>query len=101
MSTPVPAPHDRIGAYVLPGRVSDPRPVVGQARAAEHAGLGSVWIGERYGTKDAGVLAATIGQATGSVRIGTAITTFMTRHHMALASMAMTLQVLTGNRFIL
>jgi probable F420-dependent oxidoreductase len=101
MSSRLAAPHARIGAYVLPGRVVDPGPVVGQARAAEFAGLGSVWIGERYGTKDAGVLAATIGQATTGLRIGTAITTFMTRHHMALASMSMTLQALTGNRFTL
>lgn len=93
--------HPRLGAYVLPGRVSDPRPVLGQARAAETLGLGTIWVGERFGTKDAGVLASAIGQVTSTPRIGTAITQFMTRHHLALASSAMTLQALTNGRFIL
>jgi 5,10-methylenetetrahydromethanopterin reductase len=92
---------DRIGAYVLPGRVDDPAVAIGQARAAEHLGLGSVWIGERYGTKDIGPLAGAIGQATEKVRIGTAITHFSVRHPIALASMAMTLQALTQDRFLL
>jgi 5,10-methylenetetrahydromethanopterin reductase len=96
-----PPAHGRLGAYVLPGRVDDPRPAIGQARAAEHLGLGAVWIGERFGTKDAGVVAAAIGQATASVRVGTAITHFMTRNHSALASMVMTLQALTEGRFLL
>jgi probable F420-dependent oxidoreductase len=93
--------HDRLGAYVLPGRVPDPRPAIGQALDAERLGLGSVWLGERFGTKDVGALAGAIGQATADLRIGTAITTFRTRHHLALASMAMTLQALTGGRFVL
>lgn len=94
-------PLDRLGAYVLPGRVDDPTVAIGQARAAEHLGLGSVWIGERYGTKDIGPLAGAIGQATERVRIGTAITHFSVRHPIALASMAMTLQSLTKDRFLL
>lgn len=95
------ATHPRLGAYVLPGRVSDPRLAIGQARAAEILGLATVWIGERFGTKDFAVLASAIGQVTSSPRIGTAITQFMTRHHIALASAAMTLQAMTGDRFIL
>jgi len=93
--------HARLGAYVLPGRVDDPRPAIGQARAAEHLGLGTVWISERFGTKDVGVLAGAIGQSTSTIRVGTAITHFTTRHHLTLASMAMTLQALTGGRFVL
>jgi 5,10-methylenetetrahydromethanopterin reductase len=90
-----------LGVYVLPGRVGDPRPVIGQARTAEHLGLGAVWIGERYGTKDFGVLVGAIGQATRSVRIGTAIAHFVVRHPMALASAMMTAQALTDGRFVL
>jgi 5,10-methylenetetrahydromethanopterin reductase len=93
--------HPRLGAYVLPGRVDDPRPAIDQARAAEELGLGSVWVGERFGTKDAGALAAAIGQATSTVGIGTAITTFATRHPLSLASLAMTIQALTAGRFTL
>jgi probable F420-dependent oxidoreductase len=91
----------RLGVYVLPGRVSDPRAAVAQAQAAEHLGLGSVWLSERYGTKDTSVLAGAIGQGTHRVRIGTAITHFLVRHPAALASSAMTLQALTGERFLL
>jgi probable F420-dependent oxidoreductase len=91
----------RLGGYVLPGRVSDPRPAIGQARAAEHLGLGSVWISERWGTKDLAVLAGAIGQATDRVRIASGITHFLVRHPAVLASTAMTLQALTGGRFTL
>jgi 5,10-methylenetetrahydromethanopterin reductase len=94
-------PDEKLGAYVLPGRVDDPRPAIEQARAAEQLGLRAVWIGERFGTKDAGALAAAIGQATSRVGVGTAITTFRTRHHLSLASLAMTIQALTDGRFIL
>jgi 5,10-methylenetetrahydromethanopterin reductase len=93
--------HPRLGAYVLPGRVDDPRPAIGQAQTAEHLGLGTVWISERFGTKDFAVLAGAIGQATASVRIATGITHFMSRHPVTLASTAMTLQALTGSRFTL
>jgi probable F420-dependent oxidoreductase len=93
--------HENLGAYVLPGRVDDPRPAIAQARAAEELGLGAVWVGERFGTKDAGALAAAIGQATTTLRIGTAITTFLSRHHLSLASLCMTIQAMTGGRFTL
>ncbi|WP_332880695.1 TIGR03857 family LLM class F420-dependent oxidoreductase [Streptomyces sp. NBC_00564] len=91
----------RLGAYVLPGRVQDPRPAVGEARTAEHLGLGSVWISERWGTKDLAVLAGAIGQATDTIRIASGITHFLVRHPAVLASTAMTLQALTGGRFTL
>ena len=51
---------DSLGAYVLPGRVSDPRAAIGEAKTIEHLGLGTVWISERYGTKDLGVLTGAI-----------------------------------------
>jgi probable F420-dependent oxidoreductase len=94
----MPAP---IGAYVLPGRVSDPRPAVGQAMVAEHLGLGTIWVAERYGTKDVGVLCGAIAQATSELRIGTAISHFLFRHPLSLASMSTTLQALSGGRFVL
>ncbi len=90
-----------LGAYVLPGRVSDPRPAVGQAQVAEYVGLGTVWIGERYGTKDVGVLGGAIAQATSDIKIGTAISHFLFRHPLSLAGMATTLQALSGGRFVL
>ena len=113
MATIVPAPRPttsdtapagetaRLGAYILPGRVSDPRPAIDQARAAEEVGLGSVWISERWGAKDLGVLAGAVGQATERVRIASGITQFLVRNPAVLASLAMTVQGLTGGRFVL
>jgi probable F420-dependent oxidoreductase len=90
-----------LGAYVLPGRVSDPRAALTQARAADELGLGSVWLSERWGTKDLGVLAGALGQVTSEAKIAAGVTHFMVRHPAVLASMAMTAQGLTGGRFVL
>ncbi|WP_218617476.1 TIGR03857 family LLM class F420-dependent oxidoreductase [Cryptosporangium aurantiacum] len=92
---------ERLGAYVLPGRVPDPRLAVGQARTAEHLGLGTVWLSERWGTKDLGVLTGAIGATSERVRIASGITHFGVRHPLTLASMAMTAQAMTGGRFVL
>jgi 5,10-methylenetetrahydromethanopterin reductase len=90
-----------LGCYVLPGGVPDPRPALGQARTAEALGLGRVWIGERFDTKDLPALAGAIGQVTERVQIGAAVTVPGVRHPMVLASMGQTLQALTGERFTL
>ena len=90
-----------LGCYVLPGGVRDPRLALDQARVAEHLGLGSVWIGERFDTKDLPSLASAIGQVTERVKIGAAVTVPGVRHPMVLASMGQTLQSLTGERFML
>jgi probable F420-dependent oxidoreductase len=89
----------RLGCYVLPGGVADARPAIDQARAAESLGLGAVWIGERYDTKDLPSLAGAISQVTSTVRIGAAITHTGLRHPMVLASMGQTLQSLSDGRF--
>ena len=57
-------PASLLGSYVLPGGVGDPRLVVEQARVAEASGLGTVWIGERYDTKDLPSLAGALTQTT-------------------------------------
>jgi 5,10-methylenetetrahydromethanopterin reductase len=90
-----------LGAYVLPGRVPDPRPALEQARAAEELGLGTIWLSERWGTKDFAVLAGALGAVTSRARIASGITHFGVRHPAVLASMAMTAQGLTGGRLVL
>jgi 5,10-methylenetetrahydromethanopterin reductase len=100
-SSPLPAAGEPLGCYVLPGGVSDPAQGIGQAQDAERLGLGAVWIGERYDTKDLPSLAGAIGQATARVRIGAAVTSPGLRHPMVLASLGQTLQALTGGRFTL
>src|ERR1700712_2443332 len=84
------AVRERLGAYALPGRGKDPRVAIGQAVPAEHLGLGPIWLSERWGTKDLGVLAGAIGQATENITFASGISHFQTRHPLMLASMAMT-----------
>lgn len=91
----------RVGAYLLPGRTTDPLRAVAEARTAEHLGLGSAWIGERLGTKDFGPLLGAVAQATSSIRLGSAVTNIGLRHPLLLASAAMSLQAMTQGRFIL
>lgn len=91
----------RLGAYTLPGRVSDPRAAVGQAVAAERLGLRTLWLSERWGTKDLGVITGALSQITSTVRIASGITHFQSRHPALLASLAMTAQALSDGRFIL
>jgi 5,10-methylenetetrahydromethanopterin reductase len=90
-----------LGCYVLPGGVSDPNPAITQARAAEALGLGTVFVGERYSTKDLPSLAGALSQVTRRVRVAAGVTHVGTRHPMVLASMGQTLQALTGGRFVL
>jgi 5,10-methylenetetrahydromethanopterin reductase len=90
-----------LGSYVLPGKVKDPRPAVGQALTAEHVGLATVWMSERYGTKDVGVIGGAIAQATTRIRFASATSHFLFRQPLALAGMAMTLQALSDGRFML
>lgn len=92
---------DRLGGYVLPGGPLDARPAIEQARALEAAGLGSVYIGERYATKDLGAIAGALTQTTTTARLIAAITHIGTRHPMALASLGQTLQSLSDGRFSL
>lgn len=87
--------------YALPGRVSDPTVAVEQARIAEELGLGTVWISERYGSKDLGVLAGAIAATTRRIRIASGIAHFNFRHPLVMAGMAMTAQAISGNRFML
>ncbi len=90
-----------LGCYVVPGGVSDPSVALTEAKVAERIGLGTVWIGERYDTKDLPSLAGALSVVTERVRIGAAITHSGLRHPMVLASMGQTLQALSGGRFLL
>jgi probable F420-dependent oxidoreductase len=90
-----------LGAYVLPGRVTDPGAVIGQARAAQRLGLQTVWLSERWGTKDLGLIAGAVSQVTSTVQIASGITHLQSRHPALLASLAMTAQALSGGRFVL
>lgn len=90
-----------LGAYLLPGRVTDPGAAISQAQAAERLGLRTMWLSERWGTKDLGVITGAVSQVTSGIRIASGITHLQSRHPALLASLAMTAQALSGGRFIL
>lgn len=89
-----------LGCYALPGRVPDSRPAIAQAVTAEKIGLGTVWLSEKWGTKDPGAILGAISATTSNIRLGLATTNFLTRHPLTLASMGMTLQSLSGGRLL-
>ena len=91
----------RLGAYLLPGRIKNPRDVILQAEAGERIGLGTMWLSERWGNKDIGSICGAVTQAAPSAKIAAGTTHFLTRHPAVLASMAMTLQALSNSKFIL
>lgn len=88
-----------LGAYILPGGVKDPRQGIEQARTAERLGLGAVWLGERFDTKDFAAVLGACSQATREIQLGVGVTPMNVRHPMVLASAGQTLQALTEGRF--
>ena len=98
---PHPVRAGRLGAYLLPGRVDDSRPALAQARAAEELGFRSVWVSERWASKEVGALCGALSQVTTRTRIAVGATHLTTRHPLALAGLAMTMQMLSERRFVL
>lgn len=69
-------------------------------RTAEDSGLDSIWTSEAYGT-DAVTPAAWILSRTSRIHVGTAIMQMPARTPACAAMTAMTLQMLSGNRFLM
>ena len=90
-----------LGAYALPGRVTDPVPGLQQAMTGEQIGLGSIWVAERWEKKEIASTLGAMSQRTSRVKLVAGMTHFGTRHPIVLAGMASTLQALSGNRFVL
>jgi 5,10-methylenetetrahydromethanopterin reductase len=81
--------------------MDDPRPALEQARAAEELGFRSVWLSERWASKEVGSLCGALSQTTTSVRIAVGATHLTTRHPVTLAGLATTMQLLSEGRFVL
>jgi probable F420-dependent oxidoreductase len=89
---------EKFGTYILPGRVSDPVRGLSEAAEAERVGLGSIWISERYATKEPAVLCGAVSQLTQRARIcGTMYATV--RNPVVTASVCNLMQALSGDRF--
>lgn len=93
--------HADLGVYVLPGRVEDPAAVLKEARDAEAAGFGTVWVSERLDVKEAGVVCGAVAATTARTRIATGVVHQPTRHPLTLAALAATAHTLSGGRFVL
>ncbi len=90
-----------LGFYTLPGRVSDPRPMLREVADAEAAGLGSVWISERHEVKEAATLSGAAAASTRELAVAVGVTNPNTRHVMVTAAFGATMTALTGGRFAL
>lgn len=90
-----------LGCYGLAGHSGSPRDLVDEVQLAERLGIGSVFLSERFNTKDAGVLAGAAAAVSSRIGIGTAATNHNTRHPLVTATMATTLHRLSGGRYAL
>ncbi|HEX3897986.1 MAG TPA: TIGR03857 family LLM class F420-dependent oxidoreductase [Mycobacteriales bacterium] len=94
-------PVGAISVYVVPGRTTSPADAINEARDAEAAGFGAVYVSERLDLKEAGSVCGAVVGATSHLRVGTALIHQGTRHPVTIAAMAATLQSMSGGRFIL
>jgi probable F420-dependent oxidoreductase len=92
---------EELGFYALAGQPESSREIVQEAIDGEAMGFGTLFISERYNRKEVGVLSGAAGAVTERMRIELAATNHNTRHPIVTAGMALTMQSLTGGRFVL
>jgi len=92
---------NELGFYGLAGHSATPRDLVTEVARAEEIGLGSVFISERFNTKDACALSGAAGAVSTTLGVATAATNHNTRHVMVTATFGTTMHRLTGGRFTL
>lgn len=90
-----------LGCYGLAGHANSPRDLLGEVELAERLGIGSIFLSERFNTKDAAVMAGAAGAVSEKIGIASAATNHNTRHPLVTATMATTLHRLTGGRYAL
>jgi 5,10-methylenetetrahydromethanopterin reductase len=90
-----------LGCYALAGHANSPRDLIGEVRTAEELGIGSIFLSERWNTKEIGVFAGAVGAVSERAGIATAATNPNTRHPLITAALATSMHTLTGGRFAL
>ncbi|MCA9503056.1 MAG: TIGR03857 family LLM class F420-dependent oxidoreductase [Myxococcota bacterium] len=90
-----------LGFYALAGQPKSPRDLIAEVQAGEAMGLGTVFLSERYNSKEIGAISGAAAAASESIRIATAATNHNTRHPIVTAGFALTMHGLTGGRFVL
>lgn len=90
-----------LGFYTLAGPPESPRELLAEVREGEALGFGTVFVSERFNSKEAATLCGAAAASSERIRIATAATNHNTRHLMVTASFASTMHLLTGGRFVL
>jgi F420-dependent oxidoreductase-like protein len=94
----------RIGLMIGPERGRYRQKVaqlVADAEAAEEAGFTSIWTPQVPGDFDAFTAITLMGRATGRIELGTAVVPIQTRHPIAMAQEALSVQAVCEGRFTL
>ena len=94
----------RIGLMLGPERGRYRQKVVqlaAEAEAAERDGFTSVWVPQIPGDFDAFIAITLMGQATERIELGTAVLPIQTRHPIAMAQEALSVQAVCEGRFTL
>ena len=95
-------PYPELGFVVLGGHIHDPRPAVEHFKLGEQLGMGAVWLSERPGSKDIGVLCGAAAATAPKLTVGAGlIANLPARNPLITASFASTMSLLTDNRFVL
>jgi F420-dependent oxidoreductase-like protein len=89
-----------IGIGEISGRPATLDELIAQAQQAERDGFASGWLANIFGI-DALTAVALIGRATSRLALGTAVVPTFSRHPVAMAQQALTVQAATGGRFSL
>jgi probable F420-dependent oxidoreductase len=91
-----------LGFYTLPGHVDDPVRILEEPATGERLGRGSVWISERFGTKDAGVLSGVALATTDKLGVAAGLLGQLgLRHPLVTAGYASTMMEVSKGRFAL
>lgn len=96
-----PAGFPELACYGLAGHSDSPRDLIAEAQCAEAWGVGSMFLSERFNSKDAGVMAGVVAASSTRLGIATAATNHNTRHPLVTATMAMTAHRVSGGRYTL
>lgn len=93
--------RDSLFSFVLPGQVASPNAAIEQARDAERIGHAGIVLSERWESKELGSVLGALAATTERVKLMAGVMHFSTRHPLVQTGMAQTLQMLSGDRFVL
>lgn len=91
-----------LGYYALPGHALSPKSIFEEVRSGDELGFGSVWISERFNTKDIGVMSGIAAATTPNMGIASGLMANLPlRNPLIIAGLASTMASVTDNRFAL